>query len=518
MVELSRRQLLGAAAAAGSATALAACSPTLPAENIDTSGPPRKGGTLRVGLVGGSTADTVDAHIPASASDAARVVNLYEPLVRRGYEYELENRLAESLEPNEDATEWTIRLREGVKFSDGRPVRPEDVTATYERVADPDDPKNGAGSIAHIEAMNVVDDRTLTISLSRPDATLTDALAEYQMGIVPEDYDPENPIGAGPFKLVNFSAGRETIMERNEHYFLGPANLDRVEVVDFYQEDAMLNALLSSQVDGIGALNHALVRVIESDPRMHVVSSESGMWLPFTMRVDHEPFDDERVRQAMRLACARSGMVDQVFSGEGQVGNDMFALYDPAYPHEFPQREQNIEEAKKLLADAGYPDGIDVTLATSEIASGAVRAAQVFTEQVREAGIRVKIDQVDSTTFWADGNYLSYPFSQTFYYTRNFLEQVNRCATEDAPFNETHWADPDFTARVEAARAIVDDRERGEKIKELQREFYDRGGYIIWGFPNQVDAYHNYVAGAKPHPSGVALSQALFYDMWIAEA
>jgi len=95
----------------------------------------------------------VDAHIPASSSDAARVVNLYESLVRRGYEYELENRLAESLEPNEDATEWTIRLREGVKFSDGRPVRPEDVIATYERVADPDDPKNGAGSIAHIEAM-----------------------------------------------------------------------------------------------------------------------------------------------------------------------------------------------------------------------------------------------------------------------------------------------------------------------------------------------------------------------------
>ena len=518
MFDLTRRQLFGATVAVGAAGALASCSSQAPAEQIDTSGPPRKGGTLRVGLVGGSTADTVDAHIPASASDAARVVNLYEPLVRRGYEYELENRLAESVEPNDAATEWTVVLREGVKFSDGRPVRPEDVVATLERVADPDDPKNGAGSIAHVESTEIIDDRTLVIKLSQPDAAFVDTLSEYQMGIVPEDYDPENPIGAGPFKLVNFTPGQSTSLERNEHYFEGPANLDGVEIIDFYQEDAMLNALLSSQVDGIGALNHALVRVIEADPRLNVVSSETGMWLPFTMRVDAAPFDDERVRQAMRVAAKRPGMVDQVFSGEGQVGNDMFALYDPAYPHEFPQRDQDIEKAKSLLAEAGYPDGIDVELHTSEIASGAIRAAQVYAEQVREAGIRVKINQVDSTTFWAEGNYLSYPFSQTFYYTRNFLEQVNRCATADAPFNETHWDDDDFTARAVEARSIADDRQRGEIIKELQKELFERGGYIIWGFPNNVDAYHNYVVGARPHPSGVALSQALFYDMWIAEA
>ena len=518
MIDLTRRQLFGATAVAGAAGALVSCSAQPPAEQIDTSGPPRKGGKLRVGLVGGSTADTVDAHTPASASDAARVINLYELLVRRGYDYELEYRLAESIESNDAATEWTVVLREGVKFSDGRPVRPQDVKATLERVADPDNPKNGAGSIAHVEAIEIIDDRSLVIKLSQADAVFVDTLAEYQMGIVPEDYDPKNPIGAGPFKLMNFSPGRSTSLARNEHYFEGPANLDEVHIIDFYQEDAMLNALLSSQVDGIGALNHALVRVIEADPRLNVVSSETGMWLPFTMRVDVEPFDDERVRQAMRLAADRPGMVNQVFSGEGQVGNDMFSLYDSAYPHEFPQREQNIEETKRLLAEAGYPDGIDVELNTSEIASGAIRAAQVYAEQVREAGIRVKINQVDSTTFWAEGNYLSYPFSQSFYYTRNFLEQVNRCATADAPFNETHWVDDEFTAKTIEARSVSDDRERTKLIKELQQDLYDRGGYIIWGFPNNIDAYHNYVVGARPHPSGVALSQALFYDMWIAEA
>ena len=280
----------------------------------------------------------------------------------------------------------------------------------------------------------------------------------------------------------------------------------------------MLNALLSSQVDAIGSLNHALARVIDEDPRLSTLISETGMWLPLTMRVDVAPFDDVRVRQAMRLAVNRQQMVDQVYSGQGQLGNDMFALYDEAYPRDFPQREQDVQKAKELLAEAGYPDGIEVDLVTSEIQSGAVRTAQVFAEQAREAGITVNIQQVDSSTFYASGNYLEYPLAQSFWYTRNFLQQVNQCATADSPFNETHWVREDFTQRVHEARAIVDKPEREARIRELQQELYDEGGYIIWGFANQVDAYHNYVVGLTPHPSGVPLSQAMFHKIWLAEA
>ena len=241
MVLLTRRELLGATAVGGAATALAACGSSAPVKEIDPSTPPRKGGRLRVGLVGGSASDKLDAHIPSSTSDAARVINLYETLVRRGYDYELENRLAESFEPNADATEWTIVLREGVKFSDGRPIRPQDVIATLKRIGDPDDPKSGAGSIAHIEEMVPEGDRKLVLKLTQPDAELYDVFCEYQMGIVPEDYDPENPIGAGPFKLVDFTPGRATTLARNEHYFLGPANLDEVTIIDFQQDLSLIH-------------------------------------------------------------------------------------------------------------------------------------------------------------------------------------------------------------------------------------------------------------------------------------
>ncbi|QNP93464.1 twin-arginine translocation signal domain-containing protein [Corynebacterium wankanglinii] len=120
---MTRRQLLRATALGGATFALASCSPS-PVEHFDVEGPPKRGGTLRVGLVGGSSTDTVDAHIPTSSSDATRLINMYDSLVRRDENYDLEYRLATAVEPSPDATEWTVTLREGVQFSDGRPVRP----------------------------------------------------------------------------------------------------------------------------------------------------------------------------------------------------------------------------------------------------------------------------------------------------------------------------------------------------------------------------------------------------------
>ena len=154
MVHLSRRQLLQASLLGGATVALASCAQA-PVEQINTSGPPRRGGTLRVGLVGGSSTDTVDAHVPSSQSDGARLINMYDALARRDENYQLEYRLAEAIEPNGDATEWTITLRAGVEFSDGRPVRPEDVIFSYNRIRDPHDPKSGAASINHLSLIHI---------------------------------------------------------------------------------------------------------------------------------------------------------------------------------------------------------------------------------------------------------------------------------------------------------------------------------------------------------------------------
>ncbi|MGO1655669.1 MAG: ABC transporter substrate-binding protein [Brevibacterium yomogidense] len=512
---LTRRGMLGGAVGVGSVGLLAACGPG-PAAQVDMSGGPQRGGALRVGLSGGSSADTVDAHIPVNSGDSARVINIYDTLLIRGDEFELQHRLAETFETNDDGTVWTAKIREGVTFHDGKPLTADDVVFTFERITNPDDPKSGAAQLSMLDEVVATDDHTVEFRLNEANSALDDALGQYAMGIVPRGYDPENPIGSGPFKLKSFEPGQSAVLEANHDYWDEGPYLDEVHLLNFNDTDAVINALLSSQVDCVGQIPLSLVDVIESDERMRILNSETGMWLPFSMRVDKAPFDDVRVRQAMRLVVDREEMLEQVFSGHGRLGNDMFSPLDPDYPSDLPQRTQDIDEAKRLLADAGYPDGLTVELVTAPIQAGAVEAAQVYAEQAKLAGITVDIRRVDTTTFFGE-NYLSWDFAQSFWYTRNFIPQATSCALEESSTNETQYTDEDFADTFYRARSETNPRLRGELIRQAQHKLYEEGGYIIWGFGNQADAYQSYVGGFVENATGLPLSGYTFRRNWMGE-
>ncbi|WP_413333821.1 ABC transporter substrate-binding protein [Brevibacterium sp. GP-SGM9] len=510
----NRRQALGAGLTLSALAGLTACG----GETVGTAdaGDPVKGGALRVGVTGGNAADTVDAHIPVNSGDIARTVNLYNCLLSRTDDYKIQPELAESFERNDDATVWTATLREGVKFSDGRDITADDVVFSFERINDPDDPKTAAASFTMLDEVVATGDRTIEFRLSEPNGILDDSVSEYTTGIVPVDYDPENPVCSGPFSLVSHTPGQSTVIKRNDYYWRTEGNyLDEVEILNFNDTDALINALLSTQVDAIAQIPLALVEVIDADERMSILNSETGMWLPFTMRVDKKPFDDVRVRQAFRLVVDREQMIEQVLSGFGTVGNDMFAPLDPNYP-DFPQRTRDVGKAKQLLAEAGYPDGLDVELVTAPIQSGVVESAQVFAQQAAEAGIRVTIRKVDATTFFGD-EYLQWDFAQDFWNTRDFLAQCISCVVDESPFNETHWDDEDFTKLVKKARAMTDAKARRDLEHEAQKMLYDSGGYIIWGFANQVDAFQKYVGGLVPNATGRPLSGWRFDRVWIGK-
>ncbi|WGW14170.1 ABC transporter substrate-binding protein [Saxibacter everestensis] len=507
--------MLGTGFALGVGSLLAACGGSQAGVSADPTGPAQRGGNLRVGLTGGGASDSLDAHVPVNTTDIARVVNLYEPLLYRDENFELQPLLATKIEPSTDAKVWTATLREGVKFHDGRPLTGDDVAATFKRITDPDDPKSGAASLGILDEVVVVDEHSVEFRLKSPSAAFDDTLGQYSLGVVPADYDPANPVGTGPFRFKSFTGGQQSVFARNEHYWReNEPYLDELTILNFDDNDALINALLSTQVDAIGQIPLALIEVIDADPRISILNAETGSWIPFTMRVDKAPFDDNRVRQAFRLAVDREQMIQQVFSGQGTVANDLYARYDPGYAADLPQRVQDIPKAKQLLADAGYPDGIDVELVTAPIQSGAVEAAQVFAQQAADAGIRVRIRRVDATEFFGE-NYLQWDFAQDFYYTRNFLPQVSSSTLKDSPFNETHWDHPEFNKLIEKAVATIDDDERNDLIAQAQTIEYEEGGYIVWGFSNQADAYQRYVAGLVPNRTGLALSGFEFRRVWL---
>ena len=511
----SRRQILGGSVLIGVGAILTACSGAPSSQFSALTGTPERGGLLRVGLVGGGAADTLDAHIPVSTTDIARVVNLYEALLYRDENFDLKPLLALSATPSDDAKIWTVRLRRNVVFHDGRPMTSKDVAATFARILDPNDPKSGASSLTVLDEVVVLDDYLLEFRLNTPTATFDDSLGQYALGIVPEDYDPRLPVGTGPFKYTSFTAGRRSIFTRNDHYWqANEPYLDELRILNFSDDNALINALLSTQVDAIGQVPLALLEVLGTDPRVKILNSETGIWLPFTMRVDRAPFDDVRVRQAFRLVVDREQMVEQVLSGHGTVGNDIYALYDPGYAKNLPQRVQNIGRAKELLSEAGYPDGLEVELVTAPIQAGVVEAAQVFAQQARAAGITVKIRRVDTTTFFGD-NYLKWDFAQDFWYSRNFLPQVDNGSLSTSPYNETHWANPRFRDVVDQARSTIDPIARNALITEAQTIEYDEGGYIIWGYPNQADAFQQYVGGLTSNRTGLPLSGFEFRRAWV---
>lgn len=515
--ELRRRTVLGGGLGLGLGILLAACGGRpAAAPQVNVQGPPVSGGELRVGFVGGGASDTLDGAVAMNLGDIARAINLYNTLMYFDHDYTLQPMLATAATPNDDATVWTVQLREGVKFCDGRPLRPEDVIASYMRIIDPHDPKSGAASLAHLDEIAKTGENEIEFRLSVADSAFLNNFGSYSNIIVPEDFDPAAPVGTGPFMLDSFTPAMSTVMVRNPHFWgdEGPY-LDEVSLLNFNDTDALINALLSNQVDAIAQIPPALVEVIGADERINILDSVTGMYMPFTMRVDREPFDDVKVRQAFRLAVDRPGMLEQVLSGRGTVGNDMFAVFGEGYPKDLPQREQDIEEAKRLLAEAGYPDGLEVELVTAPIQSGVVEAAQVFAEQAAEAGITVTINRMDLTTYWTD--YLNYDFSQTFWYTRDFLGQSNAGMMPDAPFNETHWDDEEYIDLVGRIRSETDDAKRQELIGRAQEILYDRGGLIIWGFANQIDAYQSYVGGLEEDRSGVPLSGFQLHKVWIGE-
>jgi peptide/nickel transport system substrate-binding protein len=520
---ISRRGLLKGAAAMGAAAALgpiaSACGGSDEpdaAESSPAAGTPNKGGDLVVGIVGGSAKDTADPHTGSYEPDIAIQYIMYEGLTAWDFDMNLTNLLAETIEPNADASVWQVKLRDGVMWHDGKPVTADDVVFSLDRIVDPKDPKVGSAALTGVTVGGTkkIDDTTVEITLATPNVLLAENLAERSCKIVPVGFDPKAPIGSGPFKMLEMKPGDQFKWEAFADYWDTPPNVDTLTMVEFADDTARVNALQSGEVEAISNLPTSQAKVIEATEGLALLNAETGAWRPFTMRIDVKPYSDVRVRQAFRLIVDRQQMIDQAYSGLGALGNDMYGRFDAGTP-DLPQRMQDIEQAKSLLKQAGYDNNLTVELVTSEGALGGdeVAAAQVFAEQAKGAGVTVNIKKVDASVFYGD-DYLSWPFAQDFWATRTFLAQASQGTMPDAPYNETHWEHPEWLSLVQEAFKTVDDDQRNALIAQAQEIEYNEGGYIIWAWRNQVDAHSTTTTGYKLDKLGGPIGRMYFKDVY----
>lgn len=486
---ISRRNVLAGATGAMVAAALGGCSNAADRD------------TLRLvhGATGGGLKDTLDPHFPVTVPDIARVRSLYEPLFQFNNDYFVEPALAKEIESSADAKTWTIHLRDGVTFHHGKSLTAEDVHATFERAFDPENVAPQAGELAAVTDMSAsgpLDDLTYRMVLRKPLAIVKELVAAYGLGIIPTDFDLANPVGTGAFKADLFVPGQRSRFLKFEDYWETPAAVDELVIIDFNDNAAKVNALLAGQIQTADNLPTYLTESIR-DQGVRTLISESGNWLPFTMRVDLEPFSDNRVRQALRLLVDRQELIDQALNGFGTLGNDLYSPFDPAYADDLPQRTHDPEQSAALLKQAGHSDLQLEVVTSTGVGAGALESANVFAQQARRAGVQVRVNKVDSSSFYGK-QYLQWPFAQDFWYTRNYIPQAAQCALKSSPYNETHFDDPEFQDLITKARAELDLDVRKDLLHRAQEIEYETGGYIIWAFKQQVDAYSQFVEGLVP--------------------
>jgi peptide/nickel transport system substrate-binding protein len=256
-------------------------------------------------------------------------------------------------------------------------------------------------------------------------------------------------------------------------------------------------------VQAAGILDYNQIPTLRATAGVVPVVSKAGSIVPFTMRVDQPPFNDVRVRQAMRYIVNRPNLIDSALDGLATVASDVFSPYDPDFDSSL-HREQDIPHAKALLKQAGQ-EGLKVTLTTSSILSGTVAMATVFAEQAKAANVTVALNNVPPGTFFGP-NYLQWKFAQDYYSYFPYLTQVAQSMLPGSPYNETHNDNPRYTSLYMQANAAADSGLRKEIIHEMQLIDFDQGGYIIPAFTDTLDAYSSKLTGYSQCGLGEPLS------------
>src|SRR5258708_13899847 len=417
---LGRRQFLRGVAAtgalAGAGGILSACSSGNAgspgaSSSPSANGAQSRGGNLKVGLTGGSGTDTLDPHKGLTYVDAGRGEALYQPLLQLNTKAQTEFVLAEEISPHGSTSQWVIGLRPGITCHDGKPLTADDVIFTLRRILT--QKLTGATPLGPVDMKGVkaLDKRTVLVPMTSPYGSFLDQLAYwYYLYVVPAGFNPKQPNGTGPFKYQSFTPGQRSVFVRNGSYWKsGLPYVDTLTVIDFSDSASMQNAITTGVIHGAGALEGPQITALESTLGVLSVVSHTGAITPFTMRVDQAPFNDVRVRQAMRLLVDRPQLINSALSGYATVGADVSSPYDPNYDTSL-HRTQDIAQAKHLLKQAGQQN-LTVQLVTSAVATGTVAIATVLQQQPNAEAGTLNAQQVDPTTFFGP-NYLTCTFSQ----------------------------------------------------------------------------------------------------------
>ncbi len=424
--------------------------------------------------------ESLDPHKVVAAGTKEVMFNVFEGLMKPTPEGDLTEAVAESYEISEDRLVYTFHVREGITFHNGEPVTAEDVKYSLERVAQATET-----GVVQVEAFSIIsgietpDDRTVVITLSEPS---NEFLSYLTVAVIPADYTQQDtaPVGTGPFVFVSRAAQDNLVLEKNPSYWGTPAQLDRVTYRIIENADSIMISLQSGAIDLFAHLTSTQVSQLGDE--FHI--EEGTMNLVQAMYLNHavKPLDDIRVRQALCHAVDRQAILDLAFDGYGSlIGSSMYPAFGKYfdetltdyYPHD-------VEKAKALLAEAGYPEGFDLTVTVPSNYQPHIDTAQVIVEQLKEVGVNAEIQQVEWGT-WLSDVYAGRNFQATVVgldaSTMTARALLERFQTE-AEKNFINYQNEEYDSLFAQAQATYDDAAQTELYRAMERNLTENAANV----------------------------------------
>jgi peptide/nickel transport system substrate-binding protein len=520
---MSRRDLLRRASVLGLSAPFAgllleACgsSPSKPAASSTTAaGSPKQGGTIRVG-----NSAPVAAPDPVTMYDSGSigvVQQVAEYLIWVNPNNTLQPVLATSWKPNANASEWTVAIRPGVKFHDGSQLTADDVVATFERLVNP---KSNSSALTNFQGVlgpggtKKTGTYEVTFQLQKPfvDFPYTLASTNYNAVILPANYAGDfikNPVGTGPFTLTSYQTQTSATFARNPHYWqAGLPYLDGVTMTFFASDSAEEIALQNQTIDVLPQAPSA-GSPLYTDPSVAILNVPSTAYEEFFFRTDQPPWNNKLLRQAIAYSLQRDAIIQNLFQGRAEIGND--EVWAPGFADSpvLPQRPYDPDKAKALLKQAGHESGLTATLTTEQ--SGEIPQYATLVQAAAKAiGVTINLDVESQSTFYGSGSnqpWLVVPLGIVDWAARATAQQFWGSAfLTGGVWNSAHWSDPTFDKLTTQYEATVDQQSRTAIAKQAALIMQDETPAII-------TYWHNGIFATTKRSHGIAPNGSEFIDL-----
>lgn len=479
---------------------------------------PKRGGTAKLATI--VPADDVDPVTLYNEGSIFTMEMACEYLCYPRPNYSLAPMLATSWRPNSNGAVWTFNLRKGVKFHNGSTMTADDVVATFDRLTDP---KMNSAALSAFKGVlskghtKKVSTYVVQFHLDKPNGDFPGLVSafNYNSVILPKNYTigefVKGGVGTGPFILEKYTPKVGATYKKNPHYWAsGLPYLDGVQMKYYADNSSIVLAMQAGAIDVHLDMPYQGSQALFGNSNVKILSNPSSAYREFHMRVDQKPFNDVRVRQAVALSINRPQIIQGVLHGYGQFGNDHAMA--PIYPtsalaiKDIPQRKQDYVQAKKLLAAAGHPNGIDVTLTTENFLE-IPQYAQFIQQQLKGGGIRVKLNIEDQNTYYGSKSnepWLDVPMGIVDWAARASATQtIVPAYLTGGVWNSAHWSNKTFDKLVAEFAAEPNKAKREQLALQAAKVQHDAVPAVIAYWLTEFRATGKNVTGLAKGPASL---------------